>query len=173
MNIIIETDRLILRELSLNDTENLALILCDPESMKYYPKTFSMEDVKNWISWNIDNYKKYGFGLWAVILKEENRFIGDCGITMQNIEGKLLPEIGYHIITQYRQKGYASEAAKECITFAFRQKRINTVISYMKYDNIPSRRVAEKNGMTFVKSFSKEIYGKLINEVVYKKERDI
>ena len=46
-------------------------------------------------SWNLENYQNYGFGLWAVTLKEENRLIGDCGMAMQCVHGKMLPEIGY------------------------------------------------------------------------------
>lgn len=85
MNIILETERLFLRELTCDDKDKLSLVLKNPESMRYYPKPFTDEDVENWIKWNQDNYKQYGFGLWAVILKQENEFIGDCGITMQEI----------------------------------------------------------------------------------------
>ena len=83
MNFIIETERLKLRELTLDDTDKLALVLSDSQSMKFYPHPFSREEVEHWIKWNIENYKKYGFGLWAVIEKEFGKFIGDCGITMQ------------------------------------------------------------------------------------------
>ena len=68
---IIETDRLYLRELVLDDLLELSKVLSDPESMQYYPEPFSQERVKGWITWNIDNYKKYNHGLWAVILKDE------------------------------------------------------------------------------------------------------
>jgi RimJ/RimL family protein N-acetyltransferase len=57
----------------------------------------SEEKVENWIQWNIENYKKYKHGLWAVILKEAEIFIGDCGLTMQNIENETVPKIGFHI----------------------------------------------------------------------------
>ena len=49
------------------------------------------------IEWNLQNYEEYGFGLWAVVLRETDEFIGDCGLTIQNIDGEFLPEIGYHI----------------------------------------------------------------------------
>ena len=75
MNYIIETERLKLRELTLDDTDKLALVLSDPQSMRFYPHPFSREEVEHWIKWNIDNYKKYGFGLWAVIEKESDEFI--------------------------------------------------------------------------------------------------
>ena len=93
----LETERLILRELTNEDFAAWYEILSDAETMQFYPAPFDEEKVRQWISWNLENYQTYGFGLWAVLLKEENRFIGDCGITMQYIHGQMLPEIGYHI----------------------------------------------------------------------------
>jgi RimJ/RimL family protein N-acetyltransferase len=172
MNAILETSRLLLRELTLGDCARLALVLSDPASMRYYPEAFSAERVRQWILWNIDNYREYGFGLWAVILKEEGALIGDCGITLQDIEGKRLPEIGYHIIKEYGGKGYATEAASACIDFAFSKTRYEAVYSYMKADNLPSRRVAEKNGMRFVRNFEKEVYGHVVTEALYVIEKE-
>jgi len=171
MNAVLETSRLLLRELTLDDAEKLSLVLSDPISMRYYPEAFSTEKVRRWILWNVDNYRAHGFGLWAVILKEENELIGDCGITLQNIEGELVPEIGYHIRNTYCGKGYASEAAKACIDFAFGTAGYDAVYSYMKEDNISSRRVAEKIGMTFVRCFQKIIDGHTITEALYMIEK--
>lgn len=94
---MIETERLILREYEWKDFEAIYEILSDPEIMQHYPEPFDEERTRNWIEWNFENYRKYGFGLWAVVLKEKEEFIGDCGITLQNISGEYLPEIGYHI----------------------------------------------------------------------------
>lgn len=147
----IETNRLILRELTQEDAIVWHKILSDEEGMKYYPKAFDMEKTISWIEWNLDNYSRYGFGLWAVILKETNQFIGDCGITMQNIYGddKLYPEIGYHLDKQYWRKGYSSEAGKACLQYAFENFDFGEVFAYQKWTNIPSRKVAEKIGMSF------------------------
>lgn len=167
---ILETDRLVLRELTVHDLELWHEILSDPESMKHYPEPFTYEKSKQWIEWNLDNYQLYGFGLWAVILKKSNLFIGDCGITMQKINGKLEPEIGYHINKVYTGKGYATEAAQACRNFAFDVLKLQKVYSYMKYTNIPSRRVAEKNGMKLVAELSDEknkittVYAITLNE---------
>ena len=154
MNYIIETERLKLRELTLDDTDKLALVLSDPQSMRFYPHPFSREEVENWIKWNIDNYKKYGFGLWAVIEKESDEFIGDCGITIQNIDGELLPEIGYHIHKKHWRKGYAKEAARAVRDWVFRNTEYDTVYSYMKYTNIGSYSTALANGMKKVKEYA-------------------
>jgi RimJ/RimL family protein N-acetyltransferase len=157
--------------LTIQDAYKLALVLSDPESMKFYPHPFTEEEVAKWINWNIENYKKYGFGLWAVILKDTNDLIGDCGITMQNVENEIYPEIGYHIRKEYCRKGYASEGAKACMAFAFDKMNYSKVVSYMKSDNKPSRGVAEKNGMKFIRVFKKEVFGKVVDdEVLYIKE---
>ena len=97
MKKIIETRRLILREYTLEDFDGLYAILSDAETMKHYPKPYDKNGTMRWLKWSLDNYEKYGFGLWAIEIKETGEFIGDCGITMQNIDGKTLPEIGYHI----------------------------------------------------------------------------
>ena len=132
MDSVIETSRLLLRELTLDDADTLALVLSDPVSMRYYPAPFSAEKVRQWIQWNVDNYRAHGFGLWAVILKESGELIGDCGITLQDIEGKRLPEIGYHIRREYCGKGFATEAAAACIDFAFGKAKYDAVYSSMK-----------------------------------------
>lgn len=80
---ILETERLILRELRKEDKSALSKVLSDSESMQFYDHPFSEEKVYKWIAWNIENYAKYNCGLWAVILKEDGTFLGDCGITMQ------------------------------------------------------------------------------------------
>lgn len=154
---IIQTEHLLLRKLTMNDVQAWHQILSDQETMQYYPRPFDMDQTKKWINWNLDNYSKYGFGLWAIILKETNQFIGDCGITMQNIygDGNLFPEIGYHIDKQFWCKGYASQAAKACLRYAF-ENNFAEVFSYQKRTNIPSRRVAEKMGMSLRKEYIDE-----------------
>ena len=155
---IIETERLGLRQVTENDFENWHAILSDAETMQFYPAPFDKEKTMSWIKWNLDNYKNYGFGLWAVILKETNQFIGDCGITLQNIhgDGRLFPEIGYHISKNFWRKGYASEAAKACLKYAFENTKYEEVFSYQKWTNIPSRKTAIKMGMTLREEYDDE-----------------
>jgi len=171
MKRIIETERLFLRELVENDKEELVKILCDPESMKFYPEPFSDKKVEKWIKWNINNYKQYKHGLWAVILKEGNIFLGDCGVTIQDIDGEKLPELGYHIKKEYCNKGYATEAAKGCMDYVFRNLDYSVLYTYTKYDNRPSFKVAEKNGMEFVKYFTKDVMGETVKEILFCKHR--
>ena len=67
MIMVLETARLLLREYTLADIDVLFEILSDAETMQYYPKPYDEEMTKRWIEWNIQNYQKYGFGIWAVI----------------------------------------------------------------------------------------------------------
>ncbi len=155
----IETKRLVLRELTADDIKPLHEIFSDPETMKYYPEAFTLEQSENWIKWNIENYAAYGFGLWGVILKDSGQFIGDCGITMQKIDGAAVPEIGYHINKNYINRGCATEAALACRNYAFETLKFPKIYSYMKETNIPSQRVAEKAGMKFIKKYEDEKNG--------------
>ena len=155
----IETNRLILRDYTMDDYEALYEIMSDPETMQHYPKPFDEEKVRSWIQWNLDNYRKYGFGLWAVTLKETDEFIGDCGITLQNIDGEILPEIGYHIHKAHWRKGYGGEAAKAVRDWVFQHTKYDAVYSYMKYTNEASYRTAVANGMRKVKEYPDEKNG--------------
>lgn len=158
----LETERLILREYTLSDFKALYEIFSDPETMQHYPEPFDVDRVYGWISWNTTNYKKYGFGLWAVCLKETGELIGDCGITLQKINGNEVPEIGYHINKAYWRKGYAKEAAKKCRDWLFENTEYDAVYSYMKYTNVASAATAMANGMRKV-----EEYPDPKNEVTY------
>jgi len=88
----------------------------------------------------------------AVVLKETNEFIGDCGITIQNIDGEMLPEIGYHIHKKYWRRGFAKEAARAVRDWAFQNTEYDTIYSYMKYTNVGSYSTAIANGMRKVKT---------------------
>ena len=149
----IETKRLILRELNENDFAALHAILSDPETMQYYPAPFDEEKTRGWIARNQNNYDELGFGLWAVVLRETDELIGDCGVTMQPIHGKIRPEIGYHIHKDHQRRGYASEAAKACMDYVFEHTPFNIAYSYMKYTNAASYGVALKNGMRFIEEY--------------------
>lgn len=150
---MIETERLILRQYTLDDFPALYEILSDPETMQHYPAPFDEDRTRNWITWNLDNYEKYGFGLWAVVLKETGEFIGDCGITLQNIDGEILPEIGYHIHKKYWRCGFGKEAARAVRDWGFRNTEYDIFYSYMKYTNVGSYSTALANGMKKVKEY--------------------
>ena len=150
---MIETERLLLREYTPDDFDALYEILSDPETMRHYPAPYDEAGTRHWIEWNLENYTQYGFGLWAVVLKETGEFIGDCGITIQNIDGEMLPEIGYHIHKKYWRRGFAKEAARAVRNWAFQNTEYNVLYSYMKHTNEGSWRTAMANGMKKVKEY--------------------
>lgn len=155
--IIIETEKLILRELTENDFDALYAILGDPELMQYYPNVFDEKKIRAWINNNIERYQIFSFGLWAVVLKETGELIGDCGLTMQLIGGKIKPEIGYLIRKNSQKKGYGSEASKAVRDWAFKYTPFNILYSYMKYTNVGSFRTAISTGMKLVDEFPDEV----------------
>lgn len=150
---ILETARLIIREYTPDDFDALFEILSDKETMKYYTKPYDENGVNRWINWCIDSYRQYGFGLWALELKETGNFIGDCGISMQNIDGEILPEIGYHVHKKYWRQGYAKEACAAVRQWFFQNTEFESVYSYMNRDNIASCATAAANGMTRIKAY--------------------
>lgn len=107
---ILETERLTLREMTQSDFDDLAEMLCDPAVMYAYERDFSEEDVGQWLDNQLSRYKKYGFGMWSVILKQSGNMIGQAGITMQPYKDGELHEIGYLFKKAFWHNGYATEA---------------------------------------------------------------
>jgi RimJ/RimL family protein N-acetyltransferase len=145
---ILETPRLILREFRDDDADALARVLSDAETMRYYPAAFDRAGVEEWIARNRRRYTEFGHGLWAMILKSSEGVIGDCGITAQDVDGAREVEIGYHVRRDLWGRGLASEAARACRDWGFAHLEVERIISLIRPENLPSRRVAEKNGMT-------------------------
>ena len=143
---IIETERLFLRKMDENDFDALYEVLADADIMQHYPYTFDENRVRNWIQRNIERYRIFGFGLWAVCLKETGEMIGDCGLTLQLIDGRIKPEIGYHIRADKQRNGYAKEAAIAVRDWTFNNTPFQIVYSYMKYTNEPSVKTAISYG---------------------------
>ena len=156
---VLETERLFLRKMNMGDYDALYKILADSDIMRHYPYTFDERRVRGWIERNMERYLRDGFGLWAVCLKDNGEMIGDCGLTLQNIEGEMLPEIGYHIRRDCQRKGYAKEAAKAVMDWAFRNTDYPALYSYCKYTNEASIRTAEAIGMQFDKEYPDEVNG--------------
>jgi RimJ/RimL family protein N-acetyltransferase len=148
---ILETERLVLRELVLSDADALALVLSDPETMKYYPAPIDQNGIQQWIERNLRRYAEDGVGLWAMMLKETGDIIGDCGVIRQPVEGERLYEIGYHLRRDLWGQGLATEAAIACREWGFANLNVDRLISLIRPENVPSRRVAERNGMTIWK----------------------
>ena len=153
---VIETKRLILREYTIDDLEELYKILSCPITMSHYIKPYDYEGTKKWIKWCIDSYESNGFGLWAMILKETNILIGDCGLSLQNIDGDICPEIGYHIYKDFWRCGYGKEAANAVKEWAFNNTSYQTLYSYMTTSNVASYKTAESIGMKRIKTYTED-----------------
>jgi [ribosomal protein S5]-alanine N-acetyltransferase len=147
---VLETKRLILREMVLHDVDDLLEVLSDPEAMQFYPQPFDRQMTQTWIERNVQRYAEHGFGLWALILKQTGKLIGDCGLVVQEVDGVEEIEIGYHIRRDLWGKGLATEAAQSCRDYGFSQLGFSKFISLINPANIASCRVAEKNGMKLI-----------------------
>jgi RimJ/RimL family protein N-acetyltransferase len=147
-SVILETERLRLQQFTLADIDALLAVLGDAVAMEFYPAPYDRRGVEDWIARNLERYRRDGHGLWAMALKDSGEVIGDCGCAMQEVEGSNHVEIGYHVRRDLWGFGYATEAARACKDYAFRTLRAQRVISMIRPENIRSRRVAEKNGMT-------------------------
>ena len=143
---VIETQRMYMREMTDGDFDSLYRVLSDTDIMRHYPYTFDEKRVKGWIDKNKERYRVFGFGLWAVCLKDSGEMIGDCGLTMQLINGRIKPEIGYHIRADKQRNGYAKEAVAVVRDWAFRNTSFRILYSYMYEANEPSCKTAMSYG---------------------------
>lgn len=156
---ILETPRLILREMTQTDYPALAEILQDREAMFAYEHAFSDEETQAWLDRMLERYRTDGFGLWAVVRKQSGEMIGQCGLTWQNFDGKRVLEIGYLFQRKHWKKGYAIEAARACKHYAFETLQADEVFSIIRDNNVASMNVAIRNGMTVRGRFVKHYYG--------------
>lgn len=156
---ILETQRLILREMTQTDFPNLCKMLRDDEVMYAYEGAYSIDEAQGWLDRQLQRYKEYGFGLWAVVLKETGTMIGQCGLSMQDFNSSKVLEVGYLFQKDYWHHGYASEAAIACKEYAFDKLNATEVYSIIRDTNIPSQNVAKRNGMTCTDKFIKHYRG--------------
>ena len=164
---ILETERLILREMGQADFHDLAEILQDPKVMYAYEHDFSNSDVQQWLDRQIGRYRDYGFGLWAVVLRSTGEMVGQAGLTWQDCEGQPVLEVGYLLKKRFWHQGYASEAARACRDYAFRVLGAEKVSSIIKTDNLASIRVAQRNGMAREKAFTAHYYNVPVPHYLY------
>lgn len=165
--LILETERLVLREVELGDADALLNVLGDPMAMQYYPAPFSRSEVEDWIRRNRARYRDCGFGLWAMLLKRSGELIGDCGFYVREVGGKFDFELGWHVRRDLWGQGFATEAARSCIECAFSTFGAERIIALIRPENVSSCRVAEKNGM----HSDRVIFWRGYNHCVYVKNR--
>jgi ribosomal-protein-alanine N-acetyltransferase len=150
---ILQTPRLLLRELTDDDHEALFAMYQDPWMNRYIggpppPREEYWRRVREtWPAY----YARHGFGLWATVRKEDGRLMGRCGLLSQEVDGERHVEVAYALAPEFWGRGYATEAARAIRDHAFRTLDAPHVISLILPGNTPSIRVAERNGMTFWK----------------------
>jgi len=144
---LIETERLVLRQLTPADESALRAVLGDAETMRWYPRPLTASEVRQWIERQIERYPA-GSGLLGMIEKQTGSLIGDCGAVWQEVEDRAELEVGYHVNRERWSRGFATEAARAVMDYAFRRFEVERVVSMIRPENGASRRVAEKNGLT-------------------------
>jgi RimJ/RimL family protein N-acetyltransferase len=162
---IAETERLILREFALADAEDFYRIYTDAETMRFQgnlPENYSVEVERYYIGKHIENYYEIlGFGLWAVVLKENNRLIGRCGLVRQPVEGGEEIECSYLIEREFWNQGFASEAASAALNLGFEKYDLPRIVAFIDPCNTASARVAEKIGMAFARKVEFKAFGEV------------
>ncbi|WP_423363250.1 GNAT family N-acetyltransferase [Mycoplasma sp. P36-A1] len=163
----LETKRLYLRKMTLEDQDDLDLLLKDTGITYAYEHDFTDEDVVKWIEDNIQTYEESGYGLMAVILKENDRFIGQAGLVKVKEEEDDLTEVFYLLKREYWHNGYAIEAARALSNYAFDYLNQDKVYAQIRFDNYPSKNVAKRLGMKPIKLFNVKVYGTDIMHDLY------
>ena len=161
---VLETERLVLREMGQADLPALCEILQDPLVMYAYEHAFSDDEAQVWLDRQRERYAAYGFGLWAVVEKASGQLIGQCGVTMQDWE---VPEVGYLFRRSKWHQGFAAEAAAACRDYAFHTLGFPEVFSIIRENNFPSQHVALRCGMSVRGAFVKQYYGMDMPHLVF------
>ena len=172
MHTILETPRLVLREMTEDDFPALCRILCDGPTMYAYEGAFSEGEAREWLERQQARYAADGFGLWAVVRRETGEMIGQCGLTWQDWDGRRVPEIGYLFERAHWHRGYAAEAARGCRTYAFETLGMDEVYSIIRDTNAPSQAVARRGGMEPRGSLVKHYRGVVMPHTVFSVRRD-
>ena len=147
---ILETERLILRNWQESDVAPFVEMNHDPEVMKYFPDLLSADETKNLVERFKLHFREHGFGFFAVELKSEKKFIGFVGLFIPSFEAHFMPavEIGWRLSSKYFNKGFATEAAKKVLEYAFGELKLKEVVSFAAITNQPSINVMKKIKMT-------------------------
>jgi len=149
--VTLETNRLRLRPLALDDTDPLLAIWGDPEAMRWYPAPLDRDGMLHRIRRQLEPYPS-GAGQLGIVLKDSGALIGNCGPVWQDVDGAQELEIGYSVRPDHWRHGYATEAASAALCYARETLHVPDPISLIRPGNLASRRVAEKNGARLEKT---------------------
>ena len=156
---ILETGRLTLRRLALDDLDSLYALYTDPEIVRFIPDASrTYEETRKELEWHMHGWpERPELGLWATIHKETGAFIGRCGLLPWTIDGQAEVEVAYLISRAYQGQGLATEAAEAILDYGFEALGLSRLVCLIDAENLASIRVAEKIGMAFEKEGRDEI----------------
>lgn len=148
---ILQTRRLTLREFNVSDARNMFLLNADPEVLRYTGDVSFTDsaDAGNFLQ-KYSDYKRNGYGRWAVIETDSNEFLGWCGLKLHE-NGET--DIGFRLMKKYWNRGFATEAAKACLDYGFGKLKLESIIGRAMKDNLASIRVLEKIGLVYETDF--------------------
>ena len=147
----IETERLLLRQFSLADIDEIYAIYSNDEVMKYVGRVRTREDVEKYVKGMLKSWQYNQFGMWAIAWKNEPKILGDGGLCL--LEGTPLEiEVGYVLDKPYWHLGIATELAKASLRYGFEVLNLDRIVAVAHPENYPSRRVMEKVGMKYEKN---------------------
>lgn len=147
----IETSRLALRMFKPDDLDDLSRIYADADVMRYLSgHALTREETAGWLHYFISGWEKYGFGWWAVVLKESGELIGHCGLQFIHVTPEV--EVTYGLARAYWRMGLASEAARACLRYGFEELMLKRIYALAEPGNIGSHRVMERVGMRYDKT---------------------
>jgi ribosomal-protein-alanine N-acetyltransferase len=161
--IVAESKRLALRELIPDDFLFLHRMFNDSEVMKFYNGLRNEQQTRSWMEFNLNNYKKFGFGKWVMVRKKDNEPIGHCGFQPTVIDGVEEMEIGYFLDRAHWKQGFATEGATAALTVGFEKLQCSRIVSAIDPRNEPSIALALRLGMKKEK-FSTARIGEIIWE---------
>lgn len=153
--IFLTTNRLILRQWSVNDIPLYAGMNADPEVMKFFPRLQTEEESAQFVDTQSAKIADVGYGLFAVELKHSTDFIGFIGLSIATFDADFTPctEVGWRLRKEFWNQGYATEGAIACLEFGFKNLQLEHIYSFTATLNLPSERVMQKIGMSKIGEF--------------------
>ncbi len=145
----LETERLYIRQWKESDYSPFAKMSADERVMEFFPSVFTTEESDEKVNIKKSLIQKHGWGFWALEEKSSNKFIGFTGLHISSNELPFSPciEIGWRIFPEYWGKGFATEAAHECLRFGFEDLNLDQIVSFAVKNNFKSLAVMERLGM--------------------------
>ena len=146
---LVETERLALRQFTTEDTAFILELLNEPSFLRYIGDkgVRTLDDALGYLlKGPIDSYARNGFGLWLVSLKQDGTPIGMCGLVKRDTLEH--PDIGFAFLPRYWSRGYAFDAASAVLTWARGALRLPRILAVVQEDNASSIRLLQRLGLT-------------------------